>query len=261
MKLPIQLLLIAISLVSIIFGLTSKTWAQASSGIAISVPIINSNAPDGSIVSATEKGYSLTTIAYDTSIYGVIAENPAISFENQSSNAKPVISSGKAYVRVSSINGNIKEKDFITSSSIVGVGQKADKNGFILGIALETYTSSDPKNIGKILISVAPRYNGASLSSTSATRLNLIDTVKNAGVATALSPVASLRYLLAALIAIASFVLGFIYFGKVARTGIEALGRNPLAGRSIQLSVAFNVLMTIGIMIIGLAIAYLILIL
>ena len=58
-----------------------------------------------------------------------------------------------------------------------------------------------------------------------------------------------------------SFSLGFIYFGRVAKTGIEAMGRNPMAGKMIQLSVLFNIIVTVIIVLIGLAIAYLILIL
>lgn len=262
-------LIIITSILFLLFNSTVIAFAQEatnsaqeiSAGLAISVPIIDKNPPDGSIVATTDKGYTLTNSAYQYSIYGIITENPAISFENASSNSKPVISTGKGYVRVSSTNGNIKEKDFITSSDIKGVGQKASQNGFVLGVALESYNNSDPKKTGKILVSVSPRFNSSIQMGVNAVKTNLIETIKNASFATAMSPVASLRYILAALIAIASFVLGFVYFGKVARSGIEALGRNPLAGRMIQLGIVFNLVLTVGIMVIGLAIAYLILVL
>jgi F0F1-type ATP synthase membrane subunit c/vacuolar-type H+-ATPase subunit K len=52
-----------------------------------------------------------------------------------------------------------------------------------------------------------------------------------------------------------------IYFGKASRAGIEAVGRNPLAKRVIQLTVVMNIVLTIVIVLVGLAIAYLILIL
>lgn len=240
---------------------SSSAIDNISSGVAISIPITDKNPEDGSIVAATDQGYSLTTTPYQMSIYGVIVNNPAISFENDSTSSKPVISNGKVYVRVSSTNGNIKEKDYITSSTVKGVGQKSDKNGFILGTALESYSSSDPKKVGKILVSVSPRFYSTLQSGVDSTRTNLIETLQNASFAAAMSPVASLRYILAALIAIASFVLGFVYFGKVARSGVEALGRNPLAGRMIQLGIVFNLVLTAGIMVIGLAIAYLILVL
>ena len=41
-------------------------------------------------------------------------ENPAVSFEStEISNGKPVLSTGKAYVKVTTLNGPIKEGDFI----------------------------------------------------------------------------------------------------------------------------------------------------
>lgn len=241
----------------------NKVLAQeTSSGIAISVPINDKSVQDGDIVSSKNNGYFLSDTPYDSSIFGVVTENPAVSFENlDSPNAKAVISSGKVYVRVSSINGNIKAKDLITSSTIKGVGQKATQNGFVLGTALESYSSNDPKKIGKLLVSFNPHYNSDTMPGTSAVRTNIFQTIKNAASASSLSPLASLRYLLAAVIVIIAFILGFIYFGRVAMNGVEALGRNPLAGRLIQLSVVFNLLLTVGIMGIGLAIAYLILIL
>ena len=58
-----------------------------------------------------------------------------------------------------------------------------------------------------------------------------------------------------------AFTLGMIYFGRSSRAGIEAIGRNPLAKRVIQFTVFMNIVLTIVIVIVGLAIAYLILIL
>lgn len=132
----------------------------SSTGIGNYLKLIDANANDGDIVSSTEKGYSLSKIPYDHTMYGVVTRNPAISFGSKNlSNAKPIVSSGKAYVKVSTLNGGIKDQDSITSSSRVGVGQKGDKNGFILGTALEPYTDKDPQKIGKILVFVNPRYN------------------------------------------------------------------------------------------------------
>lgn len=252
----------AILLLIVSFAADRVSAQETSSGIAVSIPINDKNVQDGDIVSSRNNGYFLSDTPYDPSIFGVVTQNPAVSFENlDSPTAKAVISSGKVYVRVSAINGNIKTKDLITSSTIKGVGQKATQNGFVLGTALENYESRDPKKIGKILVSFNPHYNSDTLPGTSALRTNIFQTIKNAASASSLSPLASLRYLLAALIVIIAFILGFIYFGRVAMNGVEALGRNPLAGRLIQLSVVFNLLLTIGIMGIGLAIAYLILIL
>jgi len=63
------------------------------------------------------------------------------------------------------------------------------------------------------------------------------------------------------LVTITSFILGFVYFGRVARSGVEAIGRNPLASRIIQFNMLLHIVMSMVIVLIGLAIAYLILIL
>jgi F0F1-type ATP synthase membrane subunit c/vacuolar-type H+-ATPase subunit K len=60
-------------------------------------------------------------------------------------------------------------------------------------------------------------------------------------------------------VVILSFILGFISFGRIANTGVEALGRNPLAGKMIQFGIFLNVLITISIVIAGFALAYFVL--
>lgn len=243
-----------------IFLLTSPitSYAQeASSGVTISITIIDKNAKDGNIIVSTSKGYALSKIPYDPNIYGVITENPSLFIENINlSDTKPVLSKGKAKVLVSTINGNIKTNDLITTSAIPGVGQKETINGFILGVALQNYTEPNKDKIGKILVSINPRFNGSFTA-----QGNLLQLLRSGLDAFPLAPLASLRYVLAGIITTITFVLGFMYFGKVARTGVEALGRNPLAGRMIQLSIVLNLLLTLAIMAIGLGIAYLILVL
>lgn len=227
-------------------------------GIAISIAISDKSAKHGSIILSTQKGYILSSIPYDPSIYGVISQNPAVFVENKEGvNTKPVITSGKVFVLVSTINGPIKTNDFITTSTIPGVGQKATSNGFVVGTALESYNDTNPNKIGKILVSVNPRYNGAFIG----IRSNLIQGLKDARSGFSVSPLASFRYLLAAVITIAAFILGFVYFGRVARSGVEALGRNPLAARLIELGIVANLMLTVAIIGVGLGIAYLILVL
>lgn len=238
--------------------LTNAFALESSSGISISVTIIDKNAKDGNIIVQTKTGYNLSKTAYDPNIYGVLTENPALYLENtETSGVRPVLTSGKAFVQVSAINGKIAKNDFITSSPIPGVGQKADRNGKIIGTALEGYSDSNPKAVGKILLSVNPNFNTAFGNA----RTNLIEVLRNASDFSPLSQLTSLRYLLAAIIAILSFVIGFVYFGRIARSGVEALGRNPLASKAIQLNIILNLFLMIVIIMAGLGLAYLILIL
>lgn len=231
--------------------------ADISTGVALPVEINEKSVKDGDIITVTSKGYKLSSYAYDPSVYGVVTVNPAIYLKNTTGKNTPVISFGKALVRVSTINGAIRKNDLITSSSIPGVGEKADVNGFVLGIALENYSGSNKNAIGKIMVSIDPHYNATFIG----VRTNLIENIKVVAGAPLLSPLTTLRYLLAAFITIVSFVLGFVYFGRIARTGVEALGRNPLAAKMIQLGIVLNVVLTAGIILVGVGIAYLILIL
>lgn len=232
---------------------------DVSAGVAISIDIAGSNIRDGSVVSSSSKGYKLTSNEYDPAIAGVISESPAVAIKNEirTSTTHEMISNGNAYVLVSSANGNINKNDYLTSSTTPGVAQKATVDGFVLGVALENYSSSNPKSTGKILANIEPHYNATFIT----TKTNLIDSIRTTIGSPFLSPLTTLRYLLAALIAILSFILGFVYFGRVVKTGVEALGRNPLAERSILTGIIFNLATTIIIMGIGLGISYLILIL
>ncbi len=257
----IKVLFLLLATVLFLFDSSSSIQAQqennTSYGVATSIQINNKNVTEGDIISATTKGYILSSTEYDTSMFGVVTKNPAFALEDtNNSSLNYIVTSGNSTVRVSSINGPIKKDDIITSSSVPGVGMKATRNGFVLGNALENYSSKDTKKIGTILISINPHFSNAGPN---ATKANLIDTLKNAGTAMSISPVEALRYVVAGIIAVLAFVLGFLFFGKISVKGVEALGRNPLASHSIQLAVVMNVALTVLIIGVGLGIAYLIL--
>jgi len=257
--------LLTINIITIVallaFVMLPITFAQqtidSSLGVAISVPIIDDNIKDGMIISSSENGYTASKISYDPATYGVLTLNPAthIVRNKDDDSTKPVITFGKAYVLISTVNGPIRANDFIATSERPGVGQKATINGNVVGVAQEDYTESDPQKIGKILIIVDPKYNGSFV----ALRTNLLQTLRGAAGGVGVSPLTSLRYVIAALVVIISFALGFIYFGRVARSGVEAMGRNPLAGHMIQFGIVLNLVLTAVIVGIGLGIGYLIL--
>ena len=253
--------LIVSTLVLLILGILFpiSIYAQnESAGTAVSILIIDKGVIDGNIIASTPKGYGLTATAYDSNMYGVYTQSPAIFLQNTSDpQTKPVITSGKADVLVSSINGNIKKNDFITTSTILGVGQKATRNGMVLGTALQDYSNSNQKTTGKIMVTINPHFNASFADN----KTNVLEVLRNASDPTTLTQATSLRYVLAAGIALISFGIGFVYFGRVTSSGVEALGRNPLASRMIQLNLVFNLILMVVIIIVGLGIGYMILIL
>lgn len=243
----------------LVFGFAGEVLAQSQlTGIAVSVPVREGDVQGGDLICSDRESYIKCVNEYDSSLYGVVSDEPAASLESEViENAKLVVTDGQATVRVSTINGNIAVGDLITTSLTPGVGQKATRNGHVLGSALQTYDTSDPSQVGEILVSLNIRPT-TSLSDVGA---NLFQTIREGLSASVLSPLASLRYILVAGIVLSSFILGFVYFGRVAKTGVEAIGRNPLAGRTIEFSVILHILLTIVIVAVGLAISYLILVL
>ena len=242
----------------LIFAFAGKTFAQSElTGIAVSVPVRDEDVQGGDIICSDRESYIKCVNEYDSSLYGVVSDEPAASLESEEiENARLVVTDGQATVRVSTINGNIAVGDLITTSSTPGVGQKASRNGYVLGSALQTY-DAEASQTGEILVSL----NIRPITSLSDAGANLFETIRQGLSASVLSPLASLRYILAAGIVLASFILGFVYFGRVAKTGVEAIGRNPLAGRTIEFSVILHIVLTIVIVVVGLAISYLILVL
>ncbi len=236
---------------------TASVRAQiTSSGIAVSAPIA-SDINDGAIVCSGDNNiYSLCKREYDSNMFGVVSQNSQISLLSIKSGTKPVISTGNSLVIVTSSNGVIKKGDYLTSTRDGGPAQLAKKSGYVLGIALEDYLDTNPQNKGTILVAISVRpvvlTNGASN--------NLLQLIKD-GISGAFeSPLAALRYIVAGILVTTSFFFGFLYFGKIAKSGVESIGRNPLAGKRIQFGILINSLISLAIMGVGLVIAYIILI-
>lgn len=166
-----------------------------------------------------------------------------------------MVTYGKAYVKVTSRKGNININDPITTSTNPGVGEKALDSGYILGNALQAYSSNNPNTVGMIIVELNPRYN--SLNNTSGK--NLIQSFSIAANAPFLSPLTSLRYLLAVLISAFAFGFGFFYFGNISKHSMDALGRNPLAARSIERGLVLNIILAVGIIVGGIYLSYIIL--
>lgn len=232
--------------------------AEMAKGISSSILNITEEVKNGYIIAHKGGSYSPTKEPFDNDVVGVIVESSSLSLvDTTNPNAKLVMQAGEAQVLVTNKEGDIKRGDYITSSSIPGVGQKASKNGFVVGRALEDLVVSPENDTGLVWSVVEPKY--AYINNTMKT--NLLEALRSGSLSPLLNPVESLRYILAALIVAATFIIGFSTFGKSSSHTIEALGRNPLAQGSIKTAMVFNMLLAFGVMLIGLALAYLILVL
>lgn len=223
--------------------LSPRAVSESAGGIAYRVKVEDEDVEDGDIISFVKGSYRLSEAAHDTEISGVASIDPAFTLATPDfQNGVPMVSLGRSYVRVSSVNGPIESGDLITSSAIPGIGAKSTGFGGVIGVALASYDEPDPEKLAKIPVAV----NIRSVSPLSTLRT---------------SPLEALRYIIAFIIAAGSVVVGFTYFGKVAKSGVEAVGRNPLAARLIEFSVFLNLFLTLGIIAIGSIIAYAIIIL
>lgn len=239
-----------------VFPVFSQQSQNVSLGIANYVPIKGDNIKNGDIISSSEGGYILSKIPYDPLVIGVVSTNPAVSLniEGSDKDTYPVVSSGNVEINVTTQNGNIKSGDLITSSNTPGAGMKAKQTGYILGRALDDFTSGNKNEVGKINIALNLRYSFSSQN----TPTSLKDLLSLSVLATYESPSAVFKYIVAGVVILLSFILGVVSFGRVANTGVEALGRNPLAGKMIQFGIVLNVLITLSIIAAGFGMAYLI---
>ena len=239
-------------------GVTVVAAQEVGVGVATGLEVAGEDLVDGDILCSSGDGIRRCSGSYNPDILGVYAVIPAVILDTTEKvpNSRPIIRQGDVMVRVSTVNGAVKIGDYITTSSDPGVGQRADKSGNILGVALSNFAPESSSVIGLVKVGVGIR---PVIIATSA-RSNLVEVLKQGLLAPTLTPLASLRYLLAVLIAMASLILGFIYFGKTANSGVESIGRNPMAARVITLGIVLNMTFTVVIVIGGLLLAYMVLI-
>lgn len=252
------LLVIFVSLIFAFFGLHSSTYAQdALTGVGLAIPFAaGESVPEGSVICSDGTTYSLCTVEYDSQLYGVVAASPSAAVESTDPDTHIVVRSGIVSVRVTAGNGEISTGDLITSSTTAGIGQKATRNGYVLGAALSDFKPGDTTTEGQITMTVSVR--STNTVSTDAGQ-NLLEVIKQGLTSPTLTPLATLRYVSAALMVVAAFALSFIYFARIAKAGVEAIGRNPLSSPTIQAGVVLHILLSIVIIAAGLGIAYLIL--
>lgn len=235
---------------------SSSVEGAATLGVAKLVSTTIKTIKDGSVVSSSQNGAIPSNVPYDSQVIGVVSQDAAIQIStSDTTTTVPVISDGTVYVLVSSKNGPIAKGDLLTTSTIPGVAIKADKSGYVLGTALENYTNPNPSQIDKIAVDLNLHYFNSKPSFTG----SLTDIFKFALLPTKDSPSPIYKYIVAAAVVLASFVLAFMTFGRTAAKGVEALGRNPSASRIIHLGIIFNVTIVVIIVFAGLTVAFLIL--
>lgn len=245
--------IIAVFLTLALVTLTKNAFAQTQeidAAIAANVEVKDQVQP-GDILSSQSDGLKKSTVAYDSKMYGVVLEAATISLGQKSQNTTPVLSSGTAPVKISTKNGKIEVGDLITTSDKPGVGQKATANGYVLGKALAKYDASSD---GTVLVQINITFYQASPKAG-----NLLGSLLGSlslGLQNSQNFPIVLRYISAAVIGVITFIIIFFSFGRLLRSGIEALGRNPLAKKTIIAGMLLNALMIVILALAGFGIAF-----
>lgn len=180
---------------------------------------------------------------------------------------------GKYDVLVSDENGVINPGDFITISSVAGVGMRSDGDyQLILGKALTGFGGGNDAESRVTLksstggtrsvalrhipveISVAhnPVYSGDAIAGVPNFLSNVARAVTN-------RPITAIRiYACLGVLILALTVAGGVLYSGI-RTGMYAVGRNPLAKKAITRNLITVILMSLVVVVIGLVAVYLLL--
>src|SRR5579884_2068637 len=196
-------------------------------------------------------------------IYGVVVDPSDAPITLVGENSKVFVATTGTYqVLVSVENGPIKTGDYISMSSVDGIGAKAMiSQTVILGRAANGFngtsnvvTSNNNKAIGRIYVNLGVQKNP--LSSTDPTLPSFLRKVAN-GLANKSVPV--IRVYTALLIFLISILAALTILWSGVRGGLISLGRNPLSRKAIFSGMYKTVFTGIGVFIIGLAGVYLLL--
>ncbi|MDB5164285.1 MAG: rane protein of unknown function [Candidatus Saccharibacteria bacterium] len=205
-------------------------------------------------------------------MHGVIVDpNDAPVALSQAGQDVFVATTGKYDVLVSDQNGGLKAGDYVSISSVAGIGQKAnDQQNYVIGKALTGFNGKTG------VVSVTQVKNGQGTSDVSIGRVtvdigvsrnptarpldqNIPTFLRRASEAVSQKPVTALKmYSAATILAITVAITASMLFAGT-RSSILAIGRNPLGKGSIMRGLLEVIIGSIIIFIVGLFIAFLLL--
>lgn len=264
-----KIILILLSLLLSGFPLVTTTFAQTSGIELTSVyTITDKEAVEGDIMVVSDQGMVRASKGFDNKMFGILEQNPILVFRNSDTpNGQPVVRTGVVDVNVTTLGGNIKYGDYITSSQIAGKATKAAQSGYVLGIALANFDGTNAPTVtgpagpvasGKIPVALRieyaeltnPRFAGELFGFVGSSFLENVRDPKQLGTI--------VRYLAAGLVILLSFTFAFLTFSRSIAKSVEALGRNPLAKSAIQLSMIINIVLLVITGVIGIVASILI---
>ncbi len=206
----------------------------------------------------------------ESSIHGVVVSpnDAPVSLQTSTSQQQAyVATTGEYEVLVSDQNGAIKKDDYITMSSIAGVGMKASTTQpVVIGKALNAFDGknnvqgSSPLKEGSKSVTVHLGYVAIDISLShnplyqNSTKTELQDVLQKFAQQVAHKPVSLVHIYLSIVVLFVSVIISGTLTYTGIRAGLMAMGRNPLARSHIlrtMLQVIFTSLIILGIGIFG----------
>lgn len=205
----------------------------------------------------------------------VVAPNDAaltLSPDNATTKQVFVATYGRYEVLVSTQNGTIRIGDYITVSALDGIGMKADvSQAVVLGKAAgdfdgtnnvegtATLKGTDGKTVtvalSRVPVDISIAHNPLAEKQTS----SLPGFLSRAGSSVANKPVSASRLYLSILVLVVTVIIAGSLLYSGIRNGMIAIGRNPLAKKSIAGNLWRVIIASLAIFIIGLFAVYLLL--
>ncbi len=259
-------------LVALVLTSTLHPFPSLAQGfnVASVYEVGDADAKSGDIlISAGEKGLIRTDVTYDPKIFGVIDDNPLLVLRESTQSGvvkRPVVRSGDTVVNVNDFNGVIKKGNYITTSPQLGKGMQAGQSGYAVGIALEdaSYTEETATvqnktiKVGTVRVSVGPLYAELTTARSNLTLLNSLNTAFFRNIQDPEKFTQVIRFIIAGIVAVLAFGIGFFSITRSVSKAVEAIGRNPLAKQSILVSVGLQILVTVVGAIAAVAIVFII---
>lgn len=256
--LKIKALAAFVTLISLTFFASSLPTraADVMSGVASTYTINDKDAVSGDIICFTDPGTGALGRCqkeFDDKMFGILITAPQLVLRNNP-DSQPIVREGRVFVNVTTLSGEIKAGDYLTSSPIPGKAQRVgDYLGYIIGRALTNFTAKDGTAVdfsGKsytsgmveVALSIGPL--GALPRGTIFDKIgfSLLKSTQNPAGAGLF-----LRYIVAGLMLIVVSILSFGIFGRNITKGIEAIGRNPLSQGPIQFVIVINTVLIAGV--------------
>jgi hypothetical protein len=277
---PFKIWIVGMSLVAVIFGLrVMPVYAATPSTESIA----SSYGTDGTLrqgmIVGLKPGSTTKVVPLSRDrmreMLGVVitASDAPVTLSGETSVAQVyVATSGQYNVLVSNQNGPIHAGDYVSASSLNGVGMKAEATDqVVLGKASQDFAETKSRETS---VATLKSNGGSTTVVVGLVTVNIaVGNNPNVGHGTgdlpgflqlssnniAGKPVAAARvYLSLAVLLITAFIAGSLAYGGVRNT-VVSIGRNPLAKRSITKGLLQIVLVSVIIFIIGLFAVYLLL--